>query len=374
MLKNILGVLTGPFKRNQLNQVIFFITGNCNLRCQHCFYWKNLNHNNDLTFEEIQKISQNLPRFNLLLLSGGEPFLREEIVEIVKLFRKNNHILQVSIPTNAFLVSKTVSQLKELLKIDPSLTVSVNFSVDGLKEIHDQTRGRTDSFKHVITAIKKTNLLKTKFPNLVVNMNTAITTKNFDYIPNLINFIKTQGHNFIDGHYFEIIRGEPPKAGMKEFTKTNITKLYEKIILPYQEDIVRQRNGGKWTNNFFTSLAKANFSFIYKTQLANFFDRKRWPMACVAGQNSIVIDHSGNFSSCELRKPIINLKESKFNISKLLKSHKMTKELENIKKEKCDCTHVCFLTESMYKSPLTVFILLPIHWLKIILLDFFNVQ
>ena len=59
--------------------LILFINSICNLTCEHCFYWRNLNRRDDLTFDEIKSLSEELDGIDTLNLSGGEPFLRPGI-------------------------------------------------------------------------------------------------------------------------------------------------------------------------------------------------------------------------------------------------------------------------------------------------------
>src|SRR4029078_152442 len=82
--------------------MIVFINSICNLTCEHCFYWKNLNQRDDLTFEEFEKLSRELGEFENLNQSGGEPFMRKEFAQIVKLFLKNNRVKEVYVPTNGY--------------------------------------------------------------------------------------------------------------------------------------------------------------------------------------------------------------------------------------------------------------------------------
>src|SRR5215469_5301359 len=70
--------------------MIVFINSICNLTCEHCFYWRNLNRRDDLTFAEFERLSRELGDFENLNLSGGEPFLRPEFAEICSLFLTNN--------------------------------------------------------------------------------------------------------------------------------------------------------------------------------------------------------------------------------------------------------------------------------------------
>ena len=62
--------------------LIVFINSICNLTCEHCFYWKDLNKRNDLTLEEFERLSQELGTIEVLNLSGGEPFINKNFAAI----------------------------------------------------------------------------------------------------------------------------------------------------------------------------------------------------------------------------------------------------------------------------------------------------
>jgi MoaA/NifB/PqqE/SkfB family radical SAM enzyme len=66
--------------------LIVFINSICNLTCEHCFYWRNLNQRDDLTYDEFKRLSLELGQIEILNLSGGEPFIRPEFAEICQLF------------------------------------------------------------------------------------------------------------------------------------------------------------------------------------------------------------------------------------------------------------------------------------------------
>ena len=84
--------LTGPL------QLVLFITSKCNCDCTHCFYYKELNKIEDLSLKELNKVSETVGRLRTLCLTGGEPFLRKDIVEIVKVFFKNTKFQFLQIP------------------------------------------------------------------------------------------------------------------------------------------------------------------------------------------------------------------------------------------------------------------------------------
>src|ERR1700688_1572819 len=99
--------LTPPF-------MIVFINSICNLTCEHCFYWRNLNQRDDLKFEELRKLSEELGDFEILNLSGGEPFIRPEFADICLLFTEKNSVKQIYVPTNGYFTKNTEEQLRKL--------------------------------------------------------------------------------------------------------------------------------------------------------------------------------------------------------------------------------------------------------------------
>src|SRR5947209_20286695 len=79
--------------------VILFINSICNMKCEHCFYWQNLNRRDDLTFEEMISLSKQLGRIENLNLSGGEPFLRKEFGAICRQFIQHNKVKELYVPS-----------------------------------------------------------------------------------------------------------------------------------------------------------------------------------------------------------------------------------------------------------------------------------
>jgi len=108
-------------RRNYANSpsppfLILFINSICNQKCEHCFYWRNLNRRDDLTTEELFALSRSLGTIETLNLSGGEPFLRPEFGEICRQFIRHNKVRQIYVPTNGYFADRTVVQITETLK------------------------------------------------------------------------------------------------------------------------------------------------------------------------------------------------------------------------------------------------------------------
>jgi len=92
--------------RRQFNSLFLFVTSRCNSLCRTCFFFDKLNSKDDPTNEEIARTSETAPPFRKLWISGGDPFLREGLAEIVAGFVRRNGVRNVNLPTNGLLPEK----------------------------------------------------------------------------------------------------------------------------------------------------------------------------------------------------------------------------------------------------------------------------
>ena len=141
------------FRPAGLESVFLFVTSTCNSLCRTCFYWDELNQGRDLSFEQIEELSRSAPRFPKLWVSGGEPFMRKELAEIVELFYVNNGVRHINLPTNGLLPGKVESVIAALLERCPELVIDLNFSLDGLANTHDAIRGVPNNFQKTLATM-----------------------------------------------------------------------------------------------------------------------------------------------------------------------------------------------------------------------------
>ena len=133
--------------------LILFVTERCNAKCKHCFVntpGKKDTSREELTLEEIEKIAQNMDNLLYLLPTGGEPFFREDLPEIINLFYKNNRLRNVGIPTNGSLTKTTVASVQRILSNCKNISLGVDISIDGLRERHDHIREFPGLFEKAI--------------------------------------------------------------------------------------------------------------------------------------------------------------------------------------------------------------------------------
>ena len=160
------------YKRNSLpEQITLFVSNKCNCYCKHCFLWKDLNKNikTELSLNEIKKISLSLDRFAYLLISGGEPFLNNNLSKIINIFYKNNNVLISMITSNGFFTKRILKTVENILSYyKNTLVVSVSFDEIGKK--HDEIRGKKGVFKKAV----KTHQLLEKISEKHLNLKVGI--------------------------------------------------------------------------------------------------------------------------------------------------------------------------------------------------------
>lgn len=339
---------------NKLYELIFFITDRCNSRCGHCFNKDNLNRSIDLSLVEIENIAKNLPQIDNLLLSGGEPFLRDDLPELVELFKRHNKIKTVSIPTNG-IASERILNSAERLAASTDLAISINLSLDGFAGFHDQIRGVPGNFDLSMKTLSGLSSLRSKYKKLSVLVNSVIVSGNYQELPALALELKSKG--WADNHFFEIVRfvsNEEKKFDLE-------WGFYEKA-LALQYDYFKKRLTARNPLKSFWKKVRflGKFGLIYQVQFDNFNKKTAWPVSCSAGKNIAVVDSKGKLSACELRHAKFELDEVGENSS----CEKWQTEINAIACKQCFCTHVCFIDASIEASAFARFILIPLKGLK----------
>ncbi len=123
--------------------VVWNMTRRCNLDCIHCYAdSENKEYPNELSFEEAQAMIRDLGEFEVpvLLFSGGEPLIREDVYEHAALAKELG--IRPVISTNGTLITEKVAQ-----RIKDTGFGYVGISLDGIGERNDFFRGKKGAFE-----------------------------------------------------------------------------------------------------------------------------------------------------------------------------------------------------------------------------------
>jgi len=138
-------------KRSQIAMpvdAVVAVTYRCNSRCIMCNIWQ-IRDFPEMMPTEYRKLPRTLKDINI---SGGEPFLREDLPEIIRVMKKSCPLAKFTISTNGFLINRIKSVLPEILKIAPDTGISV--SIDGIGQMHEKVRRVPQAWVKVLETIR----------------------------------------------------------------------------------------------------------------------------------------------------------------------------------------------------------------------------
>ena len=143
------GFLTGRFIHCNLQ-----ITYRCNFRCQICDFWKTrYDPAAELSLAQIRVIGKKLNRLGSLIISlaGGEPLMREDICDIIRIMRDSNHF--AILITNGWFVDEETA--REMLRAGlQEISVSIDYRD---AEKHDAQRGKKGAWERAVRALELLN-------------------------------------------------------------------------------------------------------------------------------------------------------------------------------------------------------------------------
>jgi MoaA/NifB/PqqE/SkfB family radical SAM enzyme len=288
--------------------------------------------------EERIKIIKSLGNYPFwITIGGGEPFIRNDLKEIILAIDHYNKPNTINIPTNGLLkIHETLEDILDELREDVKFTV--NFSIDELFRYQNYIRGVPNNWKRIIKTYKETKKLKNKYPNLSVGINTVISRWNVKRFPKIQKYLidKLKPDNYIT----EIaqIRNEmknysnspAPSSEDYENAINILIKKIEDIKFKGREKIIQA------------------FRLEYYKYVKNFQHIKSERMKSYAGFASCYISPIGDVWDCATYGSNIgNLRDFDCNFKKLWNSERASKIREEIKRY-----HECILANEFYSNVL----------------------
>jgi MoaA/NifB/PqqE/SkfB family radical SAM enzyme len=314
--------------------LVLFVNSICNMKCEHCFYWRNLNRRDDLTYGEIVELSRSLGRIENLNLSGGEPFLRKEIGEICLRFVEQNKVRQIYVPTNGWYTDKIVDQVRLVLSNKDLDLFAVELSLDGLQEFHDRFRVASGSFQRAMQTYDALARLQARDSRLRIHSVATATQVNMDEIKRLTAYLYDRCPK-MDHHNLAIIRGDRKNPSLAGPRLQQYQDLYE-----YIRQLWSPREIGRYGSVVEPMLQWAKLRTITE---------QRQVIPCRAGRLSAVVYANGDVSVCEQHRPLGNLRQKSF--WEIWNSEEARKLRASIARKDCHCTTEVFMWPSIVYQP-----------------------
>jgi len=314
--------------------LILFINSICNQKCEHCFYWRNLNRRDDLSKGELFALSRSLGRIETLNLSGGEPFLRPEFGEICRQFIRHNKVRQIYVPTNGYFADRTVKQITETLQEKGLDLLVAEISLDGLGEFHNKFRGSPGAFDKAMQTYDALAKLQQSDPRLRIHAISTATDVNMDEIRRLTSYLFDRCPK-MEHHGLALIRGDRKNPSLQGPSLEQYQRLYEYIRRQWAP-----REEGRYGAMVEPMLQWAKFrTAAAQTQV----------VPCRAGVLNAVVYSNGDVSVCQEHAPLGNLRQKSF--GEIWNSPEAQALRKSIAAKACHCTNEVFLWPSLTYQP-----------------------
>ena len=298
--------LAKPYKLN------YAITLRCQSRCLTCNIWK-LKSNGELSIDEIREFAKSNNSFRWIALTGGEPFLRSDIVEVVRAFKescKNMYLL--TIPTNSLCnTDKVVNYVSQILELGVP-KVAITLSLDGYREVHDRVRGVPGNYDRVMEMYRRFKELKKEHKNLSFFFGYTISKFNEG---NLIKTVNEIRKDIQDVKYSDFHINLCQTSDNYYHNQGSQIKGHSDIVAGELEEIIRRREPG------FGAISLLERAFL--KGLLQFARTGRPPYKSMRLNASIFVDSWGNvYPSIMWNKKIANLREINYNLGNVWESDK----------------------------------------------------
>lgn len=319
ILKSNFARLSRPYKLN------FSVTYWCQSRCTHCLIWQ-IRPKGELTLDEIKEFARQNPYFKWIELTGGEPFLRQDIVDIARAFKEScKGLYLLTMPTNSLCnYDMEIKKIEEIAKLGvPNVVITV--SLDGYRELEDKIRGVPGNYDKAIRMFKGIAELGKKHDNIIATFGFTIINANAGQLEKTVNEVMKEvpGINYTNFHvnvgqvsdnYYANTNN--PIVAPAELATKDVEFLLEKMKTARESGIARR--------------AKQYLEIKYMEGTLEFLRTKRSPVPNRDGELSVFMDSYGAvFPSIMTSRKLGNIRQDGYRLDKMLSHAELGTEKEN---------------------------------------------
>lgn len=265
---------------------VLAVTYRCNARCVMCDIWK-YDPPDVMRPQDYARLPTTLKFINI---SGGEPFLRSDLHEIVRVVQERCPQGQIIISSNGFLPHRVQEQMGKIVTFCPQ--IGIGFSLDGLREMHLHIRGIHNGYERLMESLRTCRDLGVR------NIRLAFTASrdnvgDFHRVYELANELGVEftcGVAQDSSHYFR-------RQGNITVENEPLRQELERIVAGE----LRSASPKRWLRAYFES------------GLYDFAAGHSRLLRCRAGSSFFFLDSYGNVFPCNvLDEPMGNLLEQTF--------------------------------------------------------------
>lgn len=285
------------------------VTYRCNARCHMCNTWQHPSKKED---EIGLSVYEKLPFMNTVNITGGEPFLREDLADIVTILKKKTKRLVIS--SNGYFTER-------ILKLfEKHRDVGIRISIEGLPKANDELRGIRDGFDHGIRT-----LLDLHHMGITdIGFGITVSDKNAKDLIELYHLAQMMNLEFAtaavhNAFYFHKLDNKfcYPEIAIAELRK---------II----DELLKSNKIKDW------------FRAYFNCGLINYIKGNKRLLPCEMGHDSFFLDPDGQILPCNvIEKSMGNLKEKMFD------EIWNGKEAKEIREDVTNCSNNCWMIGSV---------------------------
>jgi len=325
----------------------FVLTNVCQSQCKTCKIWKIYEDNpelqkKELDLDEFKQVIDNISEHALWLnLSGGEPFLFPDIVELTEyIFENCPRLFMMNIPTNAIASDHISDKVEEILEIKPDhVNLTVTISLDGVEGQHDEIRGVDGNWERAMDLYNDLEQYEEEYENFESGFQTTVSEHNIHNLGEIFDFTRqatvpifTFAH---ESYYF-----------YNEDNSQDIESGVDKEDLMEGIDYI----ASEYPIKSLKSLVPKMYLKLAKRFYQNSDEHVLPPSS---GRGSVTVDPYGNvklfsYFSTEMG----SLRENNYDMKEVLRSNKAKEELEKIDNNEGEIYWVnCEAYPTMFQYP-----------------------
>jgi len=289
---------------------ILVATYRCNARCHMCNTWK---FPTTAEQEMDPKYYERLPNLKFLNITGGEPFLREELEEIIRIVKPK--CKRICVSTNGYFTERVVALAKKF-----NGEIGIRISLEGLPKANDELRGIPDGFDHglrTLLQLKHMGMKDIGFGITVSDRNAKDLLELYELAKGLkLEFATAVVHN---GYYFHKFDNVIEK-------KEEVSEAFRQLI----RELFKTKRVKNWFRAYF------NHGII------NYVNGGKRLLPCNMGEDMFLVEPWGDIKACNvLDETMGNIKEADF------WTIWNSERAEEVRKKARNCGYECWMIGSV---------------------------
>lgn len=271
-----------------------------------CNIWAKEHNNRELVPSELENFFKNSNNLYWVGITGGEPFLREDLIEIIKIILSHTiNLSALHFATNGTQYNRIAEIVRHIRDKYPKLNLVFTISIDGPSFLHDKIRGRDGVWQEAAETFKYLKGHKNVKPQIgftLSNSNIGRFQETFSALKDVYPAIR------FDDITINIFQ----RSGFY-YENQKMPALDEQTVIREIKRILEMDKDRISLNNFL----RRRYLVLYLKYLKN----KKSPVKCQSFSSTCFLDPYGNLFPCAVyQRKMLNIKESNVPLARIWKT------------------------------------------------------